>query len=239
MTWTRAGFWRRLDALVVDFIVLAAVIQIAAFVLYPLTDGRLQAQGLIRMVSCQSLAAPPAGVAVPQEFASGPLKDCRVGLLGLEYGHYLEVEAQSSDEPWTKLLDRSGNAATVLSLDLLMLPLLMLWRAFADGRSAQTLGRRVAGLKVVTGEASAPGFGTALLRQLILWWPMLLGLPFDVRSPLSGSFELTGASFTVNITDILVLTMLVWFVIAIVMIARRQDPLHDRWVGTRVVTPEK
>ena len=238
MTWTRAGFWRRLGALFVDFIVLTAVIQIAAFVLYPLTDGRVQADGLIRMVNCQSLAAPPAGVTVPDEFTSGPLKDCRIGLLGLEYGHYLEVEAQSNDDPWTKLLDRSGNAATVLSLDLLMLPLLMLWRAFADGRSAQTLGRRVAGLKVVAGEDGAPGFGTALLRQLILWWPGLLGLPFDVRSPLSGGLELLGAGFTVNITEILVLTMLVWFLVAIVMIARRLDPLHDRWAGTKVVTPE-
>lgn len=238
MTWMRAGFWRRLGALFVDFIVLSAIIQIAAFVLYPLSNGRLQADGLIRMVNCQSLAAPPAGVTVPQEFAAGPLKDCRIGLLGLEYGHYLEVEPPSGDDPWTKLLDRNGNAATVLSLDLLMLPLLMLWRAFADGRSSQTLGRQAAGLKVVTGEDGAPGFGTALLRQLFLWWPMLLGLPFDVRSPLSGNFEFSGAGFTVNIAEILGLTIFVWFVIAAVMIARRQDPLHDRWAGTRVVTPE-
>ncbi len=238
MTWTRAGFWRRLGALLVDFIVLTAVIQIAAFVLYPLSDGRLQADGLIRMVNCQSLAVPPAGVTVPQEFAAGPLKDCRVGLLGLEYGHYLEVEAQSSDDPWTKLLDRSGNAATVLSLDLLMLPLLMLWRAFADGRSAPTLGRRAAGLKVVAGVDDAPGFGTALLRQLVLWWPGLLSLPFDVRSPFSGNFEFSGAGFTVSIAEVLALTIFIWFLIATIMIARRLDPLHDRWAGTRVVTPE-
>ena len=233
MTWTRAGFWRRLGALFIDVIVLTAVIQLAAFALYPLSNGRLQADGLVRMVDCQSIAAAPEGVTVPQEFAAGPLKDCRVGLLGLEYGHYLEVEAQSSDDPWTKLLDRSGNAATVLSLELLML-----WRAIADGRSAQTLGRRAAGLKVVTGEASAPGFGTALLRQLFLWWPALLSLPFHVRSPLSNGFELTGAGFSISIAEILGLTIFVWFVIATIMIARKLDPLHDRWVGTRVVTPE-
>lgn len=238
MAWTRAGFWQRLGALFVDFIVLTAVIQVAAFVLYPLSNGRLQADGLVRMVNCQSIAAAPAGVTVPAEFAAGPLKDCRVGLLGLEYGHYLEVEGSSGDDPWKAQLDRSGNAAAVLSLDMLMLPLLMLWRAFTDGRSAQTLGRRAAGLKVVTGEDGAPGFGTALLRQLFLWWPGLLSLPFDVRSPFSGGFELTGAGFTVDITEILGLTLFVWLVIATIMIARRLDPLHDRWAGTRVLTPE-
>lgn len=238
MAWTRAGFWRRLGALVIDCIVLTAVIQIAAFVLYPLSDGRLQANGLVRMVNCQSIAAPPAGVTVPPEVSAGALKDCRVGLLGLEYGHYLEVEAQSSDDPWRQLLDRSGNTATVLSLDLLMLPLLMLWRAFADGRSGQTLGRRAARLKVVADADGYPGFGKALLRQLFLWWPALLSLPFDVRSPISGGFELTGAGLSVSVTDVLALTIFIWFVIASIMIARRHDPLHDRWAGTRVVRPE-
>lgn len=238
MTWTRAGFWRRLGALIVDVIVLTAVIQIAAFVLYPLTDGRLQAEGLVRMVNCQSIAAPPAGVTVPNEYSAGALKDCRVNLLGLEYGHYVEVEAQSSEEPWKRLLDSSGNAASVLSLDLLLLPLLMLWRAMIDARSGQTLGRRAAGLKVVAGTDGSPGFGTALLRQLFLWWPALLSLPFEERSPLSSGFELTGAGLTVNITEILALTIFAWFLIATIMIVRRLDPLHDRWAGTRVVTPE-
>lgn len=241
MTRERAGFWRRLGALLLDCIVLTALVQVAAIVLYPISDGRLQANGLVRFMNCQSVAQLPAGVAVPAEYAAGTIKECRVTLLGLEYGHYLEVEAASTGETdsdserWTQRLDGSGARASAVSLDILILPLMMLWCALADGRSRQTLGRRAAGLTVMAADGSPPGSGKALLRQLLLWWPALLSLPFDGGAALSGGFQIPNAGLSLKTADILGLASLVWYITAIAMIVRRTDPLYDRWTGTKVI----
>lgn len=241
MTLTRAGFWRRLVALLVDCIVLTALVQAATLVLYPLSDGRLQTNGLLRFVDCQSVTQLPAGVTVPAEYSASGIKACRVSLLGLEFAHYLEaapLETSDSTDPWRRPLDRTGAAASVLSLDVLVLPLLMLWRAVTDGRSERTLGRKAAGLTVTTSDGGPPGFGTAMLRQALLWWPALLSLPFDAGATFSGGFQLPATGFELTTTDILGLATFVWAVVAIVMIVRRTDTFYDRWAGTKVVTQQ-
>lgn len=241
MTSTRAGFWRRLGALILDCIVLTALVQAAALVLYPLSDGRLQANGLLRFVDCRAVTQVPAGVTVPAEYSASGIKACRISLLGLEFAHYLEaapLETSESTDPWRLPLDRNGAAASVLSLDVLVLPLLMLWRAFTDGRSERTLGRKAAALTVTTSDGGQPSFGTAMLRQALLWWPALLSLPFDAGATFSGGLRIPAGGFELTTTDILGFATFVWLVVAIVMIVRRTDPLYDRWAGTKVMTPE-
>ena len=57
MQMTRAGFWRHAIALAIDVLLLSVVVQVAALVLYPLTAGRIQAEGSLGETRCTASAS--------------------------------------------------------------------------------------------------------------------------------------------------------------------------------------
>jgi uncharacterized RDD family membrane protein YckC len=243
MQLNRGGFWARLGAYLIDFVIVTAIVQVMAMILYPHSGGQVQATGFLRGIGCQTLAAPPVGVSVPPELEANRFEECRVGILGLEYAHTFRADNVTAEgvvtsEGWTVMLDQSGKVVAWPLLDVLVLPLFMLWRAVTDGRSAGTLGRKATGLKLVTGEGSQPGFGKALGRQVLLWWPVLAGLPLGLTPDLTASLIGTESELSMPVAAVLGPAVVVWFIAAIVMIVRRRDPLYDRWVGTAVVARE-
>jgi uncharacterized RDD family membrane protein YckC len=136
------------------------------------------------------------------------------------------------------MLDKAGAPVPGPSLDLLIIPLLTLWRIIADGRSAATPGRLVTRLKVVAADGAPPGFGKAALRQFLLWGPVLAGLPLGLWPEWSQGIVPTDTWPTMILAMILGLAVFVWFIAAAIMIARRHDTLYDRWAGTAVVMRE-
>jgi uncharacterized RDD family membrane protein YckC len=96
--------------------------------------------------------------------------------------HYTELEANCADSriesiqcenTIERLLVDSGEIWGLVSVvggfGLLAVVLVLSYYVFLTARGA-TIGKRVFGLRVIKRDGSAPGFGTALLRQTLGYW---------------------------------------------------------------------
>ncbi len=128
----RGGFWRRALAIVIDVIAIAAVLQLAALALYPLSNGRVQfSGGPFYALNCERLEAAPEDVAVPAEFGVNSITDCRQSLFGLPTARTLNLNRITQDRGVTKvvqvrhMLDAKGRPVRGWPLEIFILPLLI------------------------------------------------------------------------------------------------------------------
>lgn len=242
MQMTRAGFWRHAIALAIDVLLLSVVVQVAALVLYPLTAGRIQAEGSLGETRCTASATPPAGVIVSPELGATGFTECRQLLYGIEHAHTLTVERVEQDDGGTTrvansvLLGADGSIVAGLMLDTLILPVLVLARAMLDGRSRQTPGRWLTGIKLVSrAKPVPPGFGRALQRQLYYWLLPLLATAAFVGASLSGDVILPAFWPTIAFVFGVVLAWLAWIAGCAIMEAMKRDTPADLLSGAVVV----
>ncbi len=143
----RGGFWRRTLAVLIDLIAVTAVLQLAALLLFPLSNGRVQfSGGPFNTITCERLEALPAGLEISAEFGANSITDCRQSLLGLPTARTLKVSRIIQDGAVTKIaeiphrLDAQGNPIRGWPLEIFVLPLLIAFRFSLDRTSGSFAG---------------------------------------------------------------------------------------------------
>ena len=238
----RGRFWRRALALLIDLAVTVMILQLIAFFLFPLTNGRVQFVSGVAP-HCDKVDAVPKGVSLPADYLVGSITDCRHGFFDMISARILTVSRVPQNGATAierrnvvHLLDAEGkpfNAPTLDGLALLFLFALRFW--FDRGRG--TLGRRICRLRLtgVTEAHSPLPIGAATRRYaaqalplvpLVIWWLLQRVMTAEqAAASLSGSIFLAipGASLLIAVP------------IAVYAIVYRKDTWYDRWAMTSVL----
>lgn len=236
----RAGSWRRAIAFCADCFLVLLLLQVLAITLYPITGGRVQSEGVIRITQCQwpppaPLSLPYGDPVVPQGIKLSERKVCRVSVLSLPHAHYLQVASDGNDHgPATVLLDDGGRATWVLWLDVLLLPVLLLYRVLMESRLGFTLGKRLTGVRIV-GEEGLPSVGQSIKRSLLFLVPAFSAQLFTAGEYLASSSLLSLSSAATIVFLITAAISILWFAVAAIQITLGLDTTYDRFAGTSVV----
>jgi uncharacterized membrane protein (DUF485 family) len=239
----RGGFLRRAFALLIDLIVIGAVVQLIGFAAYPLSNGYVQTSGVIRHSQCNVDSVAPPGVTVNLDFVPTYFAHCRHGLFGFEMartftaGRVDRVEwpligAVNRAQHFTVRVDHDGRIIRGVTLDLLVLPLLLLYRIVFERSFGAALGKWMLQQRVVdqTTRALAP-IDHVVLRNFLFALPFL---PFAVLAiwPTSGGVLSTSVWIILGIA---IGCIVIAFIVATVQIVRRRDTFYDRRAGTTVI----
>jgi RDD family len=238
----RGGFWRRALALSIDAVVVAVVLELLAFALFPLSNGRLQSTGGLTLLYCDTLAAVPEGLSIPADLATEPVRDCRSGLFGLTSARVIKVSkvtrngAIATTKEFNILVDADGRQVSGPNLDLALLPLLFVLRWLFDCVGG-TPGRRMCRVRLrdaADGHSPLPMQTVArryaaqafALAPVLVWssiQPLLSGA-LPPESPWSSLGLASSAALTV-----------VAVAIALNAMIYRRDAWYDRFAATSVL----
>jgi uncharacterized RDD family membrane protein YckC len=242
---SRAGFWRRLFAFLVDAVIIGAIFQIIAIPAFALTNGHVQSFGVFRATICEPNSELAAGLSVPADLGVNFNRECTVGLFGLQTAHSLTVgrhnETEHSTVSWTFQLDRDGKVIQPFWLDSLILPCIFLFRWWADcGRGSP--GRRLLGIRLVARRPStstrsewiAPTRTAAAKRYGIFFLPFA---PLFLAQLYSATIPITFIQPEFRLgPEILIIGIAVAAnLVAVIAIVRRKDAFYDRLAGTEVI----
>jgi len=246
----RAGFWRRLGALLCDAALVLIPLQVAVAILFSQTNGWVQGSFGFKTTICSPVSQLPDGLqpAPPDGFNS--IQDCRETLFGLVNGRALIV-AKTTVNGLTKTsffrsypLDAEGrpregtfDVTWIAILSLLAYMVCMEWRF------GETFGKLATGIRVVDAENPASigiPFGRALLRQIAMYGGVLpfLALEIGIVMFVSDAAQLqaimTSPSYILRMV-VAGLVGLAWAIWILVSLARKRDPIYDRLAKTTVV----
>jgi hypothetical protein len=236
----RAGFWRRLAALLFDAIIVIVPLEFLFAVLYAITGGSVQAGALFSQ--CQVIRE------IPQ--LSEPLKppppvgwnfglSCRGSSFGLETGRWLVIGRVTKEGNVTKSVSQSyaitpdGKIRNVTRLDWLLLLAFFTYLATLEWRFGATLGNRLLRTRVL--DVAHPGavgipLRKALVRNLLIpagGFPMLalfLGYLIAYR----GNLEAISASNFFAWFAVAGALSVAWNLWIFIDIVRKRDPIYDR-----------
>ena len=152
----RGGFLRRIFALLIDIVVVGSILHAIGTVAYSLTGGLVQSAGVVRVSTCETSPSPPSGIVVPPEFGANAFAHCRHSLFGLQSAHTLSVARvtptgvrSTHSVFYTIMLDHNGRPIRGIWLDVLWLPLLIVYRAIFESSFGATAGKWLLGERVV------------------------------------------------------------------------------------------
>jgi uncharacterized RDD family membrane protein YckC len=246
----RAGFWRRLGALLCDAALILIPLQVVVAVLFGLTNGAIQGSFGFKTTVCSSLDVLPEGLqpAPPEGFNS--IQDCRMSLFGLVTERELVVAKTTVNgnsktsvfrDYW---LDANGRPRDgVFDVTWIALLSLLLYMAGMEWRSGETFGKRATGIRVVDAKDPARAgipFGRALLRQVATYGGLLpflvleIGIVMFVSDATQLEAWVTSPSY-ILLMIIAGLAGLAWAIWIMVSLARKHDPIYDRLAKTTVV----
>jgi uncharacterized RDD family membrane protein YckC len=244
----RAGFWRRLWAFVVDALLICVPLQIAVGALYPITNGKVQFNGGLAFNTCNSNVAvdklPPA--ANPPSMHANAASICRSTFFGLETARWLTVSRVTQEGALTKTfslyyrLDRNNMLANVYVVDWVALVGILIFLVTLEHRFGTTPGKRLLGLRVADLQEDHGGgiaLRAAALRNILLWigtYPMIIvaaGI-YAAGAWNAEGFMSSGVYWSFTGAGLLGFAISLWIVI---VIARKRDPVYDRFARTAVV----
>ncbi len=122
--------------------------------------------------------------------------------------------------------------------------LVVAYFALLHYKTGQTLGKMVGRLKVVTLDGSSPSLGTALLRAVLYYLPILVLLPVGLYTLIFGYQKVHQVYLPANIRWYGFLNLLVgiigvgWWIadrVTLLVDSHLQRSLHDRLSGTKVI----
>jgi hypothetical protein len=241
----RGGFWRRALAILIDLIAIGAVLQLAALVLFPLSNGRVQfSGGPFYALNCQNLASVPEGLAIAAEFGPNSITDCRQTLFGLPTARTLSLNRITQDDGVTKvaqvrhMLDAKGKAVRGWPLEIFILPLLIALRFWLDhGRGSP--GRRICHLRLADGMDGLQPPPTSLNgRYAALALPLAPLWLWSAYGALFPGPELGAAMYWLCWVGTVV-PLLIATLEAADSIIRRRDTFYDRFAQTSVLRLDK
>ena len=236
----RGRFWRRALALLIDIAVMAVILQLVAFVLFPMTGGRVQLMAGIGP-TCHWVTETPKGLSLPADYAGSGMTDCRYGFFGMSSARILWIPrlpqdgATASQSGIIRLLDAEGRIFHAPTLDDL-LPLFLFALRFWLDLSRGTPGRRICRVRLtgLTDAHSPLPIGTAARRYAAQAVPLL---PLVIWSALQRVLTGEQADISLSVSVLLMLpgiSLLIAVPIAVYAIVCRKDAWYDRWAMTSV-----
>ena len=241
----RAGFWRRLLALLIDFIIISLPFQVAVAILFAATSGRIQQTFGLYYANCSMLQTLPGGLAPQPPAGWNFARECNVYLFGGQTAKTLRVGRATEEGATTKtvgrdyMLDRDGRPIDGLSADWIVIIAFVGYLLAMETRVGTSLGDRAMRIRVV--DATVPTTPGVPLRKIVTrYLAVLVGfLPmWAVALAYLGGYgadleEIPASFFTwLWITGAAAFG---WIVFLSVQIIRKRDPLYDRIAGTAVV----
>lgn len=132
-------------------------------------------------------------------------------------------------EPELNVENFTGVLSAVIAIVLIPLVAFVFHAAYF--RRGASPGMRSVGIKVEDLDGSAPGWGRAALRSLVLWGPFLLMMAAQGVGGLGGPRDLAVVMGGVGAASLTI----VWPGGIVTALSRSRRGLHDRLSGTRVV----
>lgn len=242
----RAGFWRRIGALLVDSMVVLLPLQILVAILFAQTNGAVQGNFGFVSTICAPLSSIPAGLQPPPPTDVNSVSECRSSLFGFETSRALTVgtvvqkDNVTSGRYMTYALDADGKPTTPFDVTWLALLVLLIYLIFLESRSGATVGKRLLGMRVI--DPANPArvgipLGKAVIRNLAMWIGaipallMMIMILFLSTDPLGA---MSGSGFWLAFTAA-ALIEIAWFIWIIVSVSKKRDPIYDRIAGTSVL----
>lgn len=244
-TASRAGFWRRVLAFVIDLALCALVVTVAGVLLFGLTDGRVRVgTALIDVNRCIQIDPQRIEVRLPPQFNVTAAEQCTKSFFGIVHDRTLRVAqvTQSGSTTYTRAItypvDADGRPTRAFYVDYLTWVLLVAYVLLLEWRRGQTLGKRLMRIRVKSLRGGPITFAQAVKRSVIrfLPWP-LFWLPFML--PLMFGENSFFAFATSGEAVVLMVIMVIAFLIFVGNFAQRtrrhELPWDDRWAATEVV----
>jgi uncharacterized RDD family membrane protein YckC len=246
----RAGFWRRVLALLVDAALVLIPLQVVVAILFTITNGAIQGNFGFTITTCSPVGDLPEGVQPPPPEGFNQIADCRISLIGFDTARSLTVTKVTQDGNTTRTVFQSY----VLGADgkpredffdttWLAILALFAYLVLLEFRSGKTVGKHIAGIRTI--DTALPDrigipLGKAALRQLAMWvgFAPALAAQFLLLGSVATTSDLEAVmngSYYVPLSILGAILALAWIVWIIVSLARKRDPVYDRLVGTAVV----
>lgn len=247
----RAGFWRRLLAFVLDGFVVLMPFTIIAAISFGLSGGRIQSAYGLLYPFCTLRAELPADL-TPQPLSDfNFIEDCRLAFPGMDTGRVLRVGNRQPEQVFgqsasqTYWLDPQGRPSdVVLNLGLIAFLAYPIYAILMESRSGQTLGKRLLRIKVID-PANATREGVAISKAFWRQAAMfVLSAPAYGAQLFAAWFLIpTSESFLEVVTNPIhawvdglgMVAQLFFTVVIVVALARKRDPIYDRFAGTAVI----
>lgn len=242
---SRAGFWRRVGALIIDSIIIFLPLQILVAILFAQTNGNVHG-GFFVSTECHSVSAIPDGLRPPPPPDANFANQCKSSFFGFPTAHVLVVGVVTKTDNITTTrsfnypLDASGKPTNALDMSWIGMLVLLLYLIAMEWRSGATVGKRVLKMRVFEAD-NITGVGVplskAVIRNLAMWIGMIpalllmIKILFFTADPLtamsrSGFWLAFVVAFAIEVA---------WIIWIVVSVSRRSDPIYDRIAGTSLV----
>ena len=236
-----AGFWIRLLAQIIDGAVwgaLATLTGVALVAAAPETFGLKDAP--FQTMQCRRLTSAPPGFALPADFNSSMMVQCRKSAFGFPFrDEVIATERRTQGNTWvaksyTQQVDPELRPRSTFDLSIPLSLSFLGYIVFAEGLFGTTLGKRLLRLRVVGGGMGVPGLKAASIRNLVLCAPALVAyaliLPLVLLDVGFGGAWLVIAVGGLSFLLALALVVNIWWTAS-----HERPSVHDRVAGTRVV----
>lgn len=241
----RAGFWRRVGALLIDSIIILLPLQILVAVLFALTNGTVQGNFGFVTTICSQTDSLPERLQPPPPQGFNIATECRSSLLGFEtsrtltLGVFTQKDNVTTGQVQAYSLGSEGNQVDAIRVNWTAVLLLLVYLIVMEWRSGATLGKRLLGIRTVDSlDPSRIGipFRKAVLRQLAIWIGAVPSLLLLIVALGSNSPEnlATNNMFWFGLVAAVMIELL-WFIWIIVSISNKRDPVYDRIAATAVL----
>jgi hypothetical protein len=241
----RAGFWRRLWATLIDWIVVVFPFQLVAAILFAVTAGWVQMNSGFYQ-TCIPVTTIPEALDPPPPHDSNFAQVCQTRFFGATTGAVLTVGRITREGNMTTnvhrgyMLDAGGTPIHGTSIDNIVGLAFLVYLVAMIWNNGRTLGARIVKVRVV--DVARPGTPGVPLRKTIIRYlamaigavPALAVLIFQ-RVTVGDDAD---AMFTATFFNWFVVAgvlALIWLFALIVQIANRTDPFYDRLAGTAVL----
>jgi uncharacterized RDD family membrane protein YckC len=242
---TRAGFWRRWLATLIDTIIVMFPFQVLAAILFAVTTGGVQMNSGFLTI-CAPATTVPQALDPPPPHDSNFARVCRVSFFGATTGATLTVGRTTREGITTTsvvqryMLDKDGNQIHGISIDGIVWLALLGYLVAMICKTGRTVGARAVGIRVVDStRPDAPG--VPLGRAIVRYLAMAIGV-VPVFALLIYRYAVTGggadAMFTADFFRWFMYAAVLgalWVIVLVIQIAKKSDPVYDRLAGTVVL----
>ena len=206
----RAGFGRRISALIIDFALISIVLSVIGVLLALITDGIIRiSNSLIRSIACQQLAELPPGVTLPSDFNATSVMRCTISApFGIAHDWVIVVREVKRPSPQTTLTrtielptDRAGRPTSAFYLDYLLPFAFLAYLFLFEWKFGSSIGKTIVRVRVRSLAGRPIDAGEATRRTLMRALPLI---PIFITILPPFAIDLMGMSFAVIVAVVAV-----------------------------------
>ncbi|MGN7803428.1 RDD family protein [Ensifer sp. 22521] len=246
---SRAGFWRRAIAFLIDFMLVALPMQAVVVVLFMLTGGAVQASFGFHSTVCEDIGDLLIAPTPPPPADYNSVVECRVTLAGFDLKRTLTVSKITVEAGTTTRISQTyylgpdGKQRDVWPVDFFGFIVFLAYLVVLESRRGATLGKQLLSIRTASHrDAFAVGVPvrSALLRYAVMFAAVVpgmlvtLGFELAVAHGAWDPFVLLTHPFFVGANILAGLIFVGWFAWITVSVIRKRDPVYDRAAGTSV-----